>query len=62
VEWFTSPEQVNLRRYEAPRAFHVEGLTHAQYPALHNATFSGALVVGEPAALAARHAKVRRNG
>jgi hypothetical protein len=30
AEWFTSPEQVNHRRYEALRAFHVEGLTHAQ--------------------------------
>ena len=29
-EWFTSPEQVNHRRYEALRAFYVEGLTHAQ--------------------------------
>ena len=29
-EWFTAPEQVNHRRYEALRAFHVEGLTHAQ--------------------------------
>ena len=29
-ERFTSPEQVNHRRYEALRAFFVEGLTHAQ--------------------------------
>ena len=29
-EWFTAPEQVNHRRYEALRAFHVDGLTHAQ--------------------------------
>jgi len=29
-EWFSAPEQVNHRRYEALRAFHVEGLTHAQ--------------------------------
>jgi len=29
-EWFTTPEQVNHRRYEALRAFYVEGLTHAQ--------------------------------
>ena len=28
--WFTSPEQVNHRRYEALRAFYVEHLTHAQ--------------------------------
>jgi hypothetical protein len=28
--WFTAPEQVNQRRYEALRAFYVEGLTHAQ--------------------------------
>jgi hypothetical protein len=28
--WFTSPEQVNHRRYEALRAFFTEGLTHAQ--------------------------------
>ena len=30
VEWFTAPDQVNHRRYEALRAFFVEGLTHAQ--------------------------------
>ena len=30
VEWFTAPEQVNHRRYEALRAFFVDGLTHAQ--------------------------------
>ena len=30
AEWFTAPEQVNHRRYEALRAFHVDGLTHAQ--------------------------------
>ena len=30
AEWFTAPEQPNQRRYEALRAFHVEGLTHAQ--------------------------------
>ena len=30
AEWFTAPEQVNQRRYEALRAFHVDGLTHAQ--------------------------------
>jgi transposase len=30
AEWFTAPEQVNHRRYEALRAFHVEGLTYAQ--------------------------------
>ncbi|MDT2008155.1 hypothetical protein FXW78_34685 [Rhodococcus opacus] len=29
-EWFTAPEQVNHRRYEALRAFFVDGLTHAQ--------------------------------
>ena len=29
-EWFTAPEQVNHRRYEALRAFYVEGLTHAE--------------------------------
>jgi transposase len=28
--WFTAPEQVNHRRYEALRAFFVDGLTHAQ--------------------------------
>jgi hypothetical protein len=28
-EWFTSPHEVNHRRYEALRAFYVEGLTHA---------------------------------
>lgn len=31
--WFAAPEQVNHRRYEALRAFHVEGLTHAQVAA-----------------------------
>jgi transposase len=29
-EWFTAPEQVSHRRYEALRAFFVDGLTHAQ--------------------------------
>ena len=28
--WFTAPEQTNHRRYEALRAFFVDGLTHAQ--------------------------------
>ena len=30
VEFFTAPIQVNHRRYEALRAFFVEGMTHAQ--------------------------------
>jgi transposase len=30
AEAFTAPEQVNHRRYEALRAFYVEGLSHAQ--------------------------------
>jgi len=30
ADWFTAPEQVNHRRYEALRAFHVDGLTHAE--------------------------------
>src|SRR5438128_1943522 len=30
AEWFTAPGQVNQRRYEALRAFYVDGLTHAQ--------------------------------
>lgn len=30
AEWFTVPEEVNHRRYEALRAFFVDGLTHAQ--------------------------------
>jgi hypothetical protein len=30
VESFTSPQQVNQRRYEALRAFFVDGLTHAE--------------------------------
>jgi transposase len=30
AEWFTVPDQVNHRRYEALRAFFVEGLTYAQ--------------------------------
>lgn len=29
-EWFTAPEQVNHHRYEALRAFFVDGLTYAQ--------------------------------
>jgi hypothetical protein len=29
-DWFTAPEQVNQRRYEALRAFYLDGLTHAQ--------------------------------
>src|SRR6266496_4120665 len=28
--WFTSPQQVNQRRYEALRAYFVDGLTYAQ--------------------------------
>lgn len=28
--WFTAPDQVNQRRYEALRAFFVDGLTHAE--------------------------------
>lgn len=30
ADWFTTPEQANHRRYEALRAFFVDGLTHAQ--------------------------------
>ena len=30
VEWFTCPQQVNQRRYEALRALFVDGLTHEQ--------------------------------
>jgi hypothetical protein len=30
AEWFTSPQQVNQRRYEALRAYFTEGLTHEQ--------------------------------
>lgn len=30
AEWFTAPGQVNQRRYEALRAFFVDGLTHAE--------------------------------
>lgn len=30
AEWFTAPGQPNQRRYEALRAFYVDGLTHAQ--------------------------------
>ena len=30
AEWFIAPEQVNQRRYEALRAFFVDGLTHAE--------------------------------
>ena len=28
--WFTSPRQVNQRRYEALRAYFVDGLSHAE--------------------------------
>ena len=30
AEWFTSPRQVNQRRYEALRAYFVDGLSYAQ--------------------------------
>ena len=30
ADFFAAPEQVNQRRYEALRAFFVDGLTHAQ--------------------------------
>ena len=30
MEWFTCPQQVNQRRYEALRAFFVDRLTHEQ--------------------------------
>jgi len=30
AEFFTAPSQVNHRRYEALRAFFVDGMTHAQ--------------------------------
>src|SRR6478609_9334619 len=30
ADWFTAPEQANHRRYEALRAFFVDGLTHAE--------------------------------
>jgi hypothetical protein len=30
AEWFTSPQQVNQRRYEALRAYYTEGLTYEQ--------------------------------
>jgi hypothetical protein len=30
VGWFTAPEQTNHRRYEALRAFFVDGATHAE--------------------------------
>jgi hypothetical protein len=30
VEFFTNPDEVNHRRYEALRAFFLDGLTHAQ--------------------------------
>ena len=30
AEWFTSPRQVNQRRYEALRAYFTEGLTYAE--------------------------------
>ena len=30
AEWFTAPAEVSQRRYEALRAYHVDGLTLAQ--------------------------------
>jgi hypothetical protein len=30
AEWFTPPRQVNQRRYEAPRAYRLDGLTYEQ--------------------------------
>jgi hypothetical protein len=30
AEWFTAPGQVNQRRYEALRAFFVDGASHAE--------------------------------
>jgi len=30
AEWFTSPQQVNQRRYEALRAYFVDGLSYAE--------------------------------
>ena len=30
ADFFTAPDQVNHRRYEALRAFFIDGLTHAQ--------------------------------
>ena len=30
AEWFTSPQQVNQRRYEALRAYFVDGLPYAE--------------------------------
>ena len=30
AQWFTSPQQVNQRRYEALRAYFVDGLSYAQ--------------------------------
>ena len=30
AEWFTSPQQVNERRYEALRGYFVDGLSYAQ--------------------------------
>jgi len=42
VEFFTTPIQVNHRRYEALRAFFVEGMTHAQAAAFgYTTTTSG---------------------
>jgi len=38
VEFFTAPAQVNHRRYEALRAFFVDGLTHAQAAAKYGYT------------------------
>src|SRR6476646_10051909 len=38
VEWFTAPEQTNHRRYEALRAFFVDGLTHAEAAARFGST------------------------
>jgi hypothetical protein len=41
AELFTAPKQVNHRRYEALRTYHVDGLTYAQV-AERSATPAGA--------------------
>ena len=41
AEWFTSPQQVNQRRYEALRAYFVDGLSYARGRASGSATPGG---------------------
>jgi hypothetical protein len=41
AEWFTSPQQVNQKRYEALRAYFTEGLTYEQAGARFSSAIPG---------------------